>query len=351
MFLQPRKAIQIGLDIGYGWLKALIEGMEPVLFQTVCGHAREIKFRKDDITSKYPGEQITDDDGTWFVGGLALSQIPQGELLRLRGRTANGDAMGMAFRQRMMKVALGKLFAGAQGEMHGNQVYQVQIATGLPVDHMPKADLLKEALIGKHHIKTDWTEFVADVVEVNVMPQPYGIIYSQMMCPGGTLNMNYTAVRTGVLLPGTYTIEALTDDNGEYIEAGSGSVESGLFTAHERIASLLEERYGEKPSYAAVEKVLLTGKFKAYGETEDLSAEVKSALEPLHSASLNLCTDKFRSGASIDTLLVAGGPSPLIWDEVKHTYRQAVQVEKPQIAVARGFLNYVQFEANQPGRL
>jgi hypothetical protein len=76
------------------------------------GHAREIKFQQEDLAQRHPGDQITDDEGDWFVGDLALSQLPTGELLRLRGRTANENTMGNAFRLRLAKAAIGKLLQG-----------------------------------------------------------------------------------------------------------------------------------------------------------------------------------------------------------------------------------------------
>ena len=78
----PRNPLTIGLDIGYGVVKA-VTGDAVVTFPSVTGHAREIKFRHEDITAKYLGEQIAD-EGDWFIGDLALAQILQGELLRLR---------------------------------------------------------------------------------------------------------------------------------------------------------------------------------------------------------------------------------------------------------------------------
>jgi len=80
--------LTIGLDIGYGVVKAVTDD-QIVTFPSVMGHAREIKFQQEEIAKRHPGDQIRDDDGTWFVGDLALSQLPTGELLRLRGRTAN----------------------------------------------------------------------------------------------------------------------------------------------------------------------------------------------------------------------------------------------------------------------
>ncbi|MFW5709818.1 MAG: hypothetical protein ACOCX5_06335, partial [Chloroflexota bacterium] len=264
----------IGLDIGYGVTKA-VTNEAALTFPSVMGHAREIKFQQDTIQQKYPGDQLTDNDGsTWFVGDLALAQLPPGELLRLRGRTANEQTMGNAFRLRLAKAAIGKLVQG----VWGRDVIHLRLSTGLPVDHMRDADELKEALLGQHLIKTDSCEVIANVTDVIVMPQPYGSAYSQMLTPTGEINVYHTAMRTGVVDVGTYTVDIALDDDGEFVDAESGSVESGVYTAQERISAMLERDYREKMPYKIIEQVLRTGIFTASGRPVDYRREVEEAL-------------------------------------------------------------------------
>lgn len=328
----------IGLDIGYGVTKAVSDA-QTIAFPSVAGHARDIKFKAEEVARKYPGDQITDEDGSWFTGELAMSQVPSGELLRLRGRTANESSMGNVFRARMMRVALGKLFAG---HTHGDVIH-IQLATGLPVDHMPDAALLKQSLIGQHVIRTDNANFVANVTECMVMPQPYGTIYSAMITAAGDLNPCHTAHRTGVVDIGTYTVDLALDDDGEYVDAESGSVEAGVWTAQQRIAALLEADFREKPSYRMIESVLRTGCLTAHGEQHDYTQDVAEALHPLRDATLGLMAEKWRTGMSIDSIFVTGGGATLLEREIKQAYRQAKLAEESQTANARGYLNYALF--------
>jgi plasmid segregation protein ParM len=333
----PTPLLTVGLDIGYGVTKALSPDKEPIVFPSVCGHARQIKFRAEELIGWYPGDQITDESGDWFVGDLALSQVPIGELLRLRGRAARKDAFGYEFRVRMARVALGKLLMSVPGV---GDVIQVRIATGLPVDHMAQASQLKEALIGRHPIRTDSVNVVADITEVMVMPQPYGSIYAAMLTPDGDINRYHTALRTGVCDVGTYTIDLALDDEGEFVDARSGSVEGGVYTAQERLETMLEAEYGEKPSYGALEELLRTGKYKAYGQMVDYRAEVQQALEPLRSATMSLAGDKWKTGASVDAIYLSGGGAALVYDQVHEAFPQAQLMDNPQLANARGYLSY-----------
>jgi hypothetical protein len=74
--------ITIGLDIGYGVTKAITDDQQ-IVFPSVMGYSRAIKFRANEIASKYSGDQLFDDEGHWFVGDLAMSQLQAGEQRRL----------------------------------------------------------------------------------------------------------------------------------------------------------------------------------------------------------------------------------------------------------------------------
>ena len=334
--------ITVGLDIGYGVVK-VVTNDGAFAFPSVMGHAREIKFQQDTIQQKYPGDQITDDEGTWFVGDLALAQLPPGELLRLRGRTANEKTMGNTFRQRLAKVAIGKLVQG----VWGRDVIHLRISTGLPVDHMRDATELKEALLGQHLVKTDSCEVIANVTEVIVMPQPYGSAYSQMLTPTGEINVYHTYMRTGIVDVGTYTVDIALDDDGEFVDAESGSVEGGVYTAQERISAMLERDYREKMPYKIIEQVLRTGIFTASGKPIDYSDEVEEALSPLRSATVNLMSEKWQRGTTVDVIYLSGGGAELVYEQIVEAYPQTKLVPEAQMANARGYLYYANFASRQ----
>lgn len=339
----PHKLLTLGLDIGYGAVKA-ITAEAAIVFPSVCGHAREIKFQQNEIADKHPGDQIKDDDGLWFVGNLALNQLTPGELLRLRGRTANEATIGNLFRRRLMKVVIGKLMAGVRDQ----HVVHIRIATGLPVDHMRDKDDLKAALLGQHLITTDTAHLIANVSEVMVMPQPFGCLYSATLTPEGDINRHHVYKRTGVVDVGTYTIDIALDDEGEYVDAESGSVEGGVYMAQNRISELLEQRYRQKMPFKMVEQVLRTGEFRAHGELVDMREDVEDALASLHSATLSLMAEKWKSGTGVDVILLCGGGAELVYDSVKEAYPQTQLVREAQLANARGYLNYATFVQRNP---
>jgi hypothetical protein len=337
---QSADTLVMGLDIGYGAVKAVTAEME-LIFPSVCGHARDIKFQQDEIAARHPGDQIRDDMGTWFVGDLALTQLPPGDLLHLRGRTADEATIGNVFRVRLAKAAIGKLFPGRKN----GEVVHIRVAAGLPVDHMPDAPELKAALLGQHVVKTDATDLIANITEVMVMPQPYGTICAQTLTETGEVNPAHTFMRTGVCDVGTFTVDLALDDDGEFVDAESGSVEGGVSSVLERIAALLEREHRQKISPRLVETVLRTGKFRAKGEVIDYGEAVESALEPLRSATLNLMSDKWKAGTTVDVIYLSGGGAELVYEAVSAAYGQTQLVAQAQLANAQGYLRYARFAA------
>lgn len=336
-------SVLVGVDIGYGKVKAVTPGQPPVIFDSVWGHARKLKFRADEVASKHPGEQITDEDGDWFVGGLALSQIPAGEQLKLRGRTADESTLGNVARVRLLKVALGKLFPGQRN----GDVIHFTIATGLPVDHMAESENLKAALTGLHMIDTDATHFVAHITEVIVMPQPYGTVYRNMLTPTGDINSCHTFVRTGVIDIGTFTTDLAVDDDGEYVDNQSGSVEAGMSIVQQQVSEAYERVAREKPTLGDLETIIHKGCVLLNGIPEDFTADVEDGLIRVRDAILTLASAKWGTAARIDVIYVAGGGAgaKLIFDEIRRVYPQARLVEDYQFSNAQGYLQYAVFKA------
>jgi plasmid segregation protein ParM len=212
---------------------------------------------------------------------------------------------------------------------------------------MRDAAELKEALLGQHLIKTDSCEVIANVTEVIVMPQPYGSAYSQMLTPSGEINIYHTYMRTGIVDVGTYTVDIALDDHGEFVDAESGSVEGGVYTAQERISAMLEPDYREKMPYKIIEQVLRTGIFTASGKPIDYSDEVEDALSPLRSATLNLMSEKWQRGTTVDVIYLSGGDAELVYEEVVDAYPQTKLVPEAQMANARGYLYYANFAGRE----
>ena len=170
-------------------------------------------------------------------------------------------------------------------------------------------------------------------------------LHLNLLTETGEINDYHTFMRTGVIDVGTYTVDLALDEDGEFKDAESGSVESGVYTVQERIAALLERDHRQKIPYSIIERVLRTGVFMANGQELDYRAEVEDALEPLRSATLNLISEKWKRGATVEVIYLSGGGAELVYEPIAEAYPQTVLVPQAQMANARGYLNYAHFVA------
>jgi plasmid segregation protein ParM len=334
-------AATVGVDVGFGSTKAVLHTGKSVVFRSVFGPASEFDFQEEKISHKYPGDQITDDEGDWFVGDLAISQIPPDQVIRLQARSNND--FGHGIRVRFFKVALGKLLPNLNGD-----VIHLTVATGLPVAHMADAAALKSAIIGRHRIKTDQTDFVANVTDCIVMPQPYGTIYRMMYLPDGTLNPADTKKRKAVIDIGEYTIDYAVDDDGEYVAAESGSLEAGVHTVKEVIRKHLTKQYGQPFTDKEVEHILLNKWLRISGDVIRFDTVVDDAINSLQTTTTAKAGQLWKAARRMDVIAVSGGGTPLIADPIKKAYAQSEKVENPQTANAEGYLRYALWAAANP---
>jgi len=335
--------ITIGLDIGYGATKAVMPSREPIVFPSVFGRSHDFdEFERTSISQKpeYAGEQLTDDEGDWLVGRLAQSQLKTAEQLVLRGRSAS-ESDDNAARVRLAKVAIGKLLSGTRN----GEAIHVRIATGLPVDHMGGAAELKTALIGLHHIQTDAADFVANIIDVIVMPQPYGTLYSQQLTTAGDYDPCFTAIRAAVIDVGTFTIDAALDQDGEYIGAESGSVEGGVHLAQTRLISTINRDHKDTVGLAEADDILRTRCIRVKGKVKNVTLQVEEALQPIRESTIALMGKLWQTARRIDVIyLTGGGATDVQAAVIAAGYSQSVLVDEPQTANARGYLQYALFK-------
>ncbi len=332
--VQRHKPLVVGFDSGYGAVKAVYEDQR-VIFPSVAASTHHINFAADEISARYPGEQLTDSEGDWWVGNYALKQAPINERIMLQGRTNNNDAFGMSFRKRMLYAALAKLFPFQNGD-----VVHIYLATGLPVSDMQDAALMKETFIGRFPIRTNNANFIANIVDCAVMPQPYGTIYSQTMLPNGEQNPYYTHSKTAVFDVGTYTVDCAVDVEGEFIDHESDSAKVGVYTAQQRLRQIIESDYRDDIPLPMIDQTLRTGYFPAPDGPHDYRDDVQEALKPLRDGTLSLMNRLWKTGLTLGAIFGAGGGAPLVESIVKQSYPRAMCVKDPQTANAEGYRNY-----------
>lgn len=333
------EVFNVGLDIGYGNIKLVADG-HTVKFPSVAGHVRDVRFGAESIARDFPNQQIEHDGYDWWVGDAALVHLSAAEQRRLRGRTTNSDEQGMQFRVLMMKAALAKLFP----DVTNGDAIHFHLVTGLPVNHMSQASDLKKVLIGQHPIHTDKTNFVANVIDAAVMPEPRGTMYAFTLNEDGSLNNKYTADTTVVFNGGAVTNDVQYDKNGKFIDTYSASNRTGHHLALERLQIMMEKRYGETPDLNVLETILRNKAIKIQGKLTHFDNEVDESLEPVRTGALQLLTDTINTALTVDRIIVSGGFALSSYEAVQSNYPQSIKSDNPLFDTAQGYFNYSMFK-------
>lgn len=335
---QLQKKKRVAIDVGYGQVKAT-DGEQTVTFPAVWGMATEADFQTGATAENYKGDDVYDDDGHWLVGYKALKHVPPNAQQNLRGRLKDETSFSHQARLRLIKAVFAKLFPkAAKGD-----IVQVTLATGLPVAHMGGAAAFKELLMEPIKVVTDdEREFVVQVLHMFVMPQPYGTLYRTSLLPDGRIDTSFTATRVGVVDVGTYSTDVALDDEGEYIDQQSGTIEMGVSTVQDAIIAEYKRRHSQTPGFRDVEQAIKTGYIKVYNQPESFHDVRNQAANALAKATLGLCSRLWQAGADIDIIFVTGGGASFVLQELKTQYPQAVLVEDAEVANAIGYRLYAE---------
>lgn len=325
----------MGVDIGYGVTK-IVTSDQTVMFPSVIAQPHHIDYAADEISARYPGQDLTINGVHWWTGDMALKQGKQP--MQLKGRTADDDKTGMEFRVRLLASAIATVFPFQDGEMH-----RLHIATGLPVKHMSDAAMMKEMFISQLAIAANNCNLIAAIEACNVVPQPYGSIYSETMNRDGSTNEYYTARKTVTVDIGRYTVDVAYDNEGEYIDSLSGTAPVGMAVAEERIQKILEsDLRTDKVPYDVIEKALRTGFVNVRGELVSYADDVNDAIRPVKDGTLTLLNNLVGNAFDVDVIKVSGGgaEAKTVYKEIHAAYPNAKLIADPQTANARGYYNY-----------
>jgi len=315
----------IGLDIGYGYTKAVTNGRE-ISFPSVVGLAVKIRYHNDLVKTGGGYYTYGVAGGEWFVGDFAKLQSQWTTSPRSRERT------GMETINVLFCAAMHRL--GVSGD--------VSLTTGLPVKWYEDRDDLMHQLSGEHTFTVNDQEERVNVVNVAVIPQPFGAFYSAILDLDGRLaNDTLAAGRVGILDIGMHTTDFALADKLRYVENASDSDTVAMARAYELIARDVAEQHRLALDVHDVDHALRNGRsVKVRGEAHDISNLADRALQAVAEDILGKAATLWGRGRRIDKILVTGGGSYEMHSFIYERYPHAVMVQEPEKANARGFYCY-----------
>jgi len=382
----------IGLDIGYGYTKA-VSGDRRVVFPSVVGKAERIRYEADLNPHLSEGRPLggahhlgngaialITEDGDHFVGELALLQSRVQWTLLDRSRVEDPSAR-LLFLAALSELVGGSPHlnspCGAGGEEEGRAPqagarsfsspvqttgegrhsgpirmgsagggHSFRIVTGLPVNWYADRDKVLEQLAGKHVVRrVNGRQIVQrfTIDEVLVVPQPFGSLFDAILGPEGQIvDDDLAQGRVGVIDVGTYTTDYVLVDRLRYVERGSGTLASAMSGAYQLIGRSLLDTFGLNLRLHQVDRAVRDGRVTVFGEKRRIDWLVDPVLDALSQEVLAEAGTLWGDGRDLEAVLVTGGGAMALGERICRRYAHARVLPDAALANVNGFHKYGQ---------
>lgn len=324
----------MGLDIGYGYTKAIAQETGSIVIPSTIGPAERIRFEDDLISENGNGIALEVDGRPLFVGELA--QLQSASAWQTLDDTRTGGLEQKA------------LFYAAASVLIRTTTEEVIVVTGLPVGDYNERNRVRLAdmLEGEHEVTRQGKHARQFVVHhANVLPQAIGALYSLVLDRNGNLaDGELAAGVVGLIDVGTLTTNFIRCDRLRYVESGSDSINSGTSEILTRIAKDLRTEYGLDWALqlGRVDQAVRERSVLVRNQPQDISGIVTYHFENLAATVISKARSLWGGGADLKAVVVTGGGSYELLLHVKRAYGGASSfvrtADNAQHANAIGFL-------------
>lgn len=303
----------IGVDVGFGFTKAY-NGRKSVIFKSVLGESSEIQFHSNLKDDKDPSKNlhVTIDDKTFFIGEFAETQssvrlftLDQNKLLADYAKVLALTAIGLCCEE---------------------EIQTVNVVSGLPVgflkrDHQRLIELIK----GKHRVvfhTKDGTRVTKkiNIPRVKMMPQPLGSVFNMLMDDFGKIvNQELVSKKIGVVDIGFRTTDYSVFDKLQYIERGSGTMDTGLSKSLNIIAGKLKKESGINIELYRLHDVPKKGALFIKGKEYNITNLKQKVYEHAASSIVGDMNRLWVDDWDIEAIIITGGGSRELLEYLKQS--------------------------------
>lgn len=322
--MSEAKTKVIGLDVGYGYVKATAGRRLTTCFPSVVGPAVDIKYHND-LIGNGRGMEVWGEGGRWFVGDMARLQSPSPTSPRARKRDMNIIRL----------LTLGAMFnLGIEGT--------VKLVTGLPVEWFTDKRQLEIGLRGPHSFMVNGESRHVNIGDVVIVPQPFGSFFRSVLSEDGALTdpNGWARGRVGILDVGMYTSDYALSDALRYVEPRSGSIDKAMARVYELIREGLAHYHGREATLEDVERAVKEGSIPHQGGLIDIRDLAVQAREAIGRSVIGKAQTLWGVGDDLAVVLVTGGGAPFFFEMAQAVYPHAQLMHEPQMANAAGFHRY-----------
>jgi plasmid segregation protein ParM len=322
--------MNVGIDIGYSSVKAVVGSDRLVTFPSVVGTPDRARF----AVSSTDGHIILDlpGDGVFLIGEGAVAQSRF-----VDRREDRGWIVSNAYR-RLMLAGFTELTAATWCEL--------VVVTGLPVAfYSADRHVLRDRFLGHHRVAREGRRAQTfQVSECRVIPQPFGTLLAEALNDHGKIvNHDLATGAVGVIDVGGKTTNLLSVNRLAEIGRETASMNLGAWDVARAVREYLTNHCPELElrDHQLIDAIVKR-RVKYFGAPVDLENVIDATLEPMGDQVIAQATQLWNGAAGLEAILVAGGGALLLGPYLTRAFPHVRVVDNPVFANALGYWRFAQ---------
>lgn len=320
----------IGVDVGYGYTKAIAENGESIIFPSVVGSGFERRIEKMFQVGQSDSDNydliIEDPDGEerhYFVGNLAILQSPDA------ARPFSDDRSKAEEIKPALLTAVARLSRGEK----------VTLVTGLPLEPFRlQAPALKRSLekMSGLHVVLNGEKLTIEFEQVIMFPQAlaamYGVLKRNNLGSAGVIGLIDMGFRTTDIIMFDLAEKKFLENYKETIPHGMNDIVVG-------VQDVIKNETGYTANLEAIEQALIKQRPLFFNRREydvwDIASKLEKSLKSLIVSNIKRrWRDKQKE---LKTVYLAGGGAFLLQPGISE-FAESEVLQDAQFANARGYL-------------
>jgi len=332
--------VEIAVDLGYGYTKALSQYGNRTVFPSVVGRGFQRFTDQPLAREEQPRYEVRLNGESYFVGDLALREC--------------WDAVRAFDEDRIKHFSTPVLFGTAAGLVAGEA--RISLSTGLPLElYRAQKNEFKNVLCSFNE-QVEVLGFVPErkiqFEEVRVYPQACGAFYSYILELNGEPSAEGASLLeegslVGVLDVGYKTTDFVLMDLSRLqpIKPMSGTLNVGMSDLYRDVQIALQEETGDVLDNLKVEEAVHRGKLWLKGKAYSVSGHLRTAKSVLARTIADRLQNAWRDRTKyIRMVLLAGGGASFLGDELRIPDTAVRVLPDAQFANTLGFLAATVFQ-------
>lgn len=306
--------MKLGTDMGHRYSK-FFDGSEAKIIPTVLGEPQ------GDLMGDNSRAEIKTAEGHWYVGQTAINQ----SVTHITGRDERW-AFSPEYRALL-------LFGISEYLSPSTDSVVVDLILSLPIaDYKRNRPELTKQIKGTHLVeRPNRRKLMVTVRNLYWLPQGFAPARPFLGDDRNVVALDW----------GSRNINTAQFKGRELINSKTASVEAGAAAVIQDIGQRIEERTKRELSEPEIVKVIQSRQLRAFGQPVDVSDIIDDRLGYYSRFYESFISDRWGSGADIDTFVSFGGGAILAGETLLAKYPQMVVLDNPQIAQVTSMFDYL----------